>query len=347
MLACKHCRAKAIKNRHPNELTTEECFDLIDQISKLKPLLIITGGDPMMREDLEEIVGYASQSMRVAVAFSGTKLASEERLKSLKNAGVARIAISIDGSNAEIHDGFRGVRGSFQDSLRIVKLANKLGIPFQVNTTVTRENIYDLPRIAKLCSELNTVLWDVFFLVPVGRARAELMPSPQEFEDVLCWLYDLNEMGLNVKSSAATHLRRIQIMRSRGEMPNVSELYEWLMNKTELSVKGEFTADDGIKRSFGITDGRGMLFVSHVGEVYPSGFLPLKAGNVRGEKIKDVYEKSKIFIDLKDPNNLKGKCGMCEYRFICGGSRARAYALTGDYLQAEPCCIYIPSALVE
>ncbi len=347
MLACKHCRAKAIKNRHPNELTTEECFDLIDQISKLKPLLIITGGDPMMRDDLEDIVDYASQSLRVAVAFSGTKLANEDRLKALKKAGVHRIAISIDGSNAEKHDGFRGVKGSFHDSLNVIKTAKKLGIEFQINTTVTKENIYDLPNIAKLCSELDPALWDVFFLVPVGRAKAELMPNPQEFEDILCWLYDLNEMGLRVKSSAATHFRRIRIMRKKGEMPRVGDLYDWLRENTSIKINKSSEIDAKHKPKVGVTDGRGMLFISHIGDVYPSGFLPIKAGNVREQSVKEIYEKSKIFVDLKDPNNLRGKCGVCEYRFICGGSRARAYALTGDYLQAEPCCIYRPSALVE
>lgn len=355
MLACKHCRAKAIKKRNPNELETEECFNIIEQLSKFNPtpLLIITGGDPLMREDLVDVVDYASQNkIRVAVAFSGTYLATEEKLKALRDAGMARMAISIDGSTAEKHDGFRGFKGTFEESMKILSRAKKLGIPFQINTTVTRDTIEDLPNIAKLCIEKGVVLWDVFFVVPTGRAKAELMPTPQEFEDVLCWLYDLSrKTGLNVKSSAATHLRRIERMREKGKMPKVGKLYYKLLDQIEKG-NGSGKIVDGVRRDhigrmLGITDGRGMLFISHVGEVYPSGFLPLVAGNVREESLRDIYKNSRIFVDLKDPNNLKGKCGVCEYRFICGGSRARAYALTGDYLEAEPCCIYVPSTLVD
>jgi radical SAM protein len=367
MLACKHCRAKAMKKRHPKELTTDECFEVIQQLSEFetKPLIVFTGGDPLMREDLVDVIKHASRNgFRVAIAFSGTELASEEKLAELKKAGVARIAVSIDGGSEESHDRFRGVRGTFRMSLDVIEVAKDLGIPFQVNTTVTRENISELPEIASLCIKTDAVMWDVFFLVPTGRARVDMMPSPQQFEDILCWLYDLSKRtGLNIKSSAATHLRRIEAMRDRGEMPEVGELYRELMRslpeleklksneerKDDRIVAGFHgrSLSDGIRRASGITDGRGMLFISHVGEVYPSGFLPLATGNVRRREIRDIYLNSRIFRELQDPNKLKGKCGICEYRFICGGSRARAYALTGDYLEAEPCCIYVPSSKVE
>ncbi len=358
MLACKHCRAKAIRKRNPAELTTEECFKVVEQLSEFnpKPLLIITGGDPLMREDVAEIISYASQKgFRTAIAFSGTEKATSEKLKELKEAGIARIAVSIDGSNEEKHDSFRGVRGTFRMSMRIIENAKKAGVPFQINTTVTKDNIPDLPNIARLCLETGATMWDVFFVVPTGRAKAEMMPSPQQFEDVLCWLYDLSrKTGLNVKSSAATHLRRIELIRDRGEMPSVSELYWQLLKKIEDFPKGKAVklvagghgrslSTDGIRRAAGITDGRGMLFISHIGEVYPSGFLPLVAGNVREKSVVEIYSTSEIFVNLKDPDRLKGKCGVCEYRKICGGSRARAYAMTGDYLAEEPCCIYIPS----
>ncbi len=365
MLACKHCRAKAQKKRHPDELTTEECFNVIEQLKKFGkpyPLLIITGGDPLLREDLFEIIEYA-KDFRVAIAFSGTKLANKSKLKKLKDAGVARIAISIDGSNAEIHDGFRGVKGTFEMSMEILKNALELGIPIQMNTTVTNHNIHDLPNIMKLAIQSKVILWDVFFIVPTGRAKAEMMPSPQQFEDILNWLYDVSKKTpLNVKSSAATHLRRIELMRERNEELQLGELYFKLKAKldkicSEIECKNEEkrivagghgrSLADGIRRMFGITDGRGMFFISHIGEVYPSGFLPIVAGNVRNESLKEIYLKSKIFQDLKNPNNLKGKCGLCEYRFICGGSRARAYAIRGDYLEEEPCCIYKPKNLVK
>ncbi len=359
MLACKHCRAKAIRKRHPDELTTEECFKVIDQLSKFerKPLIIFTGGDPLMRDDVVDIVSYAyDKGFRTAIAFSGTDKATKSKLEELRDAGIARIAISIDGSNPEVHDGFRGVKGTFEMSMRIIENAKEVGLPFQINTTVTKENIDDLPNIAKLCIDVGATMWDVFFVVPTGRARVELMPEPQEFEDILCWLYDVSrKTGLNVKSSAATHLRRIELMRDRGEMPKVGELYYKLKESLKELPEGEGkkivaggygrSMSDGIRRALGITDGRGMFFISHVGEIYPSGFLPIVAGNVRERDVVDIYLNSEIFVKLRNPDNLKGKCGVCEYRRICGGSRARAYALTGDYLEAEPCCIYIPRQL--
>lgn len=361
MLACRHCRAEAMRKRHPNELSTQECFEVVNQLSEFspKPLLIITGGDPLMRDDVTEVISYAAEKgFRVAMAFSGTEKATEEKMRELKDAGVARVAISVDGSNEERHDSFRGVRGTFRMSIRAIENAKRAGIPFQINTTVTRDSIEDLPSIAKLCLKLGAVMWDVFFVVPTGRAKAEMMPSPQQFEDILCWLYDLSKKtGLNVKSSAATHLRRIELMRDRGEMPDVGDLYWHLLEKIKDFPKGEeegvvvaggrgrSLSTDGIRRATGITDGRGMLFISHTGEVYPSGFLPLVAGNVRESTVKEIYYSSEIFVNLRDPDNLKGKCGVCEYRRICGGSRARAYAVYGDYLAQEPSCIYIPHEL--
>jgi len=366
LLACKHCRAKAQRERHPNELTTEEVFNVIEQITefgKPYPLVVFTGGDPLMREDIFDIVEHAtSKGIRTAIAFSGTKLATMERLEKLKEAGIARIAISLDGSKAEIHDYFRGIRGTFETSLEILEMARELDISRQINTTVTTFNIHDLPNIMKIGIENEIALWDVFFVVPTGRAKAEYMPSGREFEDVLNWLYDVGkETPLNVKSSAATHLRRIEYMRDEG-IYNIEpgKLYHELRAKLEEIKKemeiesvekpivagahGRSLASDGIKRMTGITDGRGMFFISHVGEVYPSGFLPIVAGNVRQDTLKNIYMNSPIFQDLKDPDRLKGKCGKCEYRYMCGGSRARAYAMTGDYLAAEPRCIYKPNS---
>ncbi|TDA30688.1 MAG: radical SAM/SPASM domain-containing protein [Archaeoglobi archaeon] len=339
MLACKHCRAKAIRNRNPNELSKEECFRVLDEIASFsRPMLVFTGGDPLMREDLGEIVSQASKKFRVSIAFSGTEKASKDRLEELKNAGVSRIAISIDGLE-ETHDSFRGIKGAFSKSIEVLRKARDVGLPFQINTTVTKDNIYELPEIAKLCVQLGAEMWDVFFIVPTGRARPELMPSPQEFEDVLCWLYDVGKF-MNVKSSAAVHFRRIEIMRNRREMPKVSELYWKLLERLDLDIKAE-KPERGIHRAF-VTDGRGMFFISHVGDIYPSGFLQISAGNVRERSVEEIYRNSEIFVKLRDPNNLKGKCGICEFRSICGGSRARAYALTGDYLAEEPCCIYEP-----
>lgn len=359
MLACKHCRAKAMRKRHPDELTTEEAFDVVDQIAEFGrpyPLVVFTGGDPLMREDIFDIVEYTTaKGIRAAIAFSGTKLATRERLERLKDAGISRIAISLDGSNSEIHDYFRGVSGTFETSLKILEIAKELDISRQINTTVTTFNLHDLPNIARIGVEYDVALWDVFFIVPTGRARAEYMPSAQEFEDVLNWLYDVSrKTPLNVKSSAATHLRRIEYMRDRGIYTlEHGELYHRLRagldalpegdsKEIVAGAHGRSMARDGIRRMMGITDGRGMFFISHVGEVYPSGFLPIVSGNVRENTLSEIYMGSRVFVDLKDPDRLKGKCGRCEYRYICGGSRARAYAMTGDYLAAEPRCIYRP-----
>ncbi len=367
MLACKHCRAKAQRKRHPDELTTEEVFSTLDQLAEFGqpyPLIVFTGGDPLMRDDIFEIVEHATRKgFRTAIAFSGTKLATKQRIEKLKEAGIARIAISLDGSNAEIHDFFRGVTGTFETSLEILRIASELEISTQINTTVSTYNLLDLPNIMRIGIESGVVLWDVFFIVPTGRAKAEYMPSAQEFEDVLCWLYDVaRETPLNVKSSAATHLRRVEYMRDNGTYDlETGELYQTLKSKLEeikedigfgneniktgtvvAGAHGRSMARDGIRRMMGITDGRGMFFISHVGEVYPSGFLPIVAGNVRESTLRNIYMTSKIFVELKNPDNLKGKCGMCEFRYLCGGSRARAYAMAGDYLAAEPRCIYKP-----
>ncbi len=340
LLACKHCRAKAQTKPHPNELKLEECYDLIDQIRRLRSMLIVTGGDPLMRKDLFDILEYA-EGMRVAIAFSGTKLATEEKLKRMKDLGISRIAVSIDGSNPEIHDHFRGKTGTFEMSMKILDAAREIELSTQINTTVTNHNMFDLPRIMRICLDKGVDMWDVFFVVPTGRAKPELMPSARDFEDVLCWLYDVSKRtGLNVKSSAACHFRRIRLMRDSGSysIPNGRTYYELL--KGLEGFEGEGSSE--FKGIMGITDGRGMLFVSHVGDIYPSGFLPLKAGNVRESSLIEIYNKSKIFLDLRDPDNLKGKCGRCQFRKICGGSRARAYAVFGDYLMQEPKCIYTP-----
>ena len=374
MLACRHCRAKAQRKRHPDELTTEEVFSTIHQLAEFGqpyPLIVFTGGDPLMRDDIFEIVEHATQKgFRTAIAFSGTKLATKQRLEKLKDAGIARIAISLDGSNPEIHDYFRGVTGTFETSLEILRTARELEISTQINTTVSTYNLLDLPNIMRIGIENDVVLWDVFFIVPTGRAKTEYMPSAQEFEDVLCWLYDVaKETPLNVKSSAATHLRRVEYMRDKSIYDlKTGELYQTLRRKLEeikedidlssqteggeseihqskavvAGAHGRSMARDGIRRMMGITDGRGMFFISHVGEVYPSGFLPLVAGNVRENTLKNIYMTSRVFVELKNPENLKGKCGKCEFRYLCGGSRARAYAMTGDYLAAEPRCIYKP-----
>lgn len=341
-LACRHCRAVAQPHRHPRELTTEEGVRLIDDIVTFgNPLLVITGGDPMMRPDLCDFIRYGTEKgLRVSLAPSATALVTKEALRKVKEAGVKRISFSLDGSRAEIHDAFRQTKGSFERTLRILRDIREVGIPLQVNTTLSRYNKDDLENIARIVGEFGAVLWSVFCLVPTGRGKDEDMVSPQEHEDAFNWLYDLSKkVPFDVKTTAAENYRRVVIQRRRQE----AGLAATSNVKLELANPG-FDPGDGIARAAkGVNDGNGCCFISHIGEVYPSGFLPIVAGNVRTESIVPIYRHSPIFRDLRDPSKLKGKCGRCEFNRVCGGSRARAYAVTGDYLAAEPYCVYQPA----
>lgn len=326
-LACRHCRAKAQPRRHPLELTREEGFKLIDDIAEMGThLLVLTGGDPLMRPDIFEFIAYGvERGLRVSLAPAATALAGAEALKKAKDAGVARISISLDGSCPEIHDAFRGTSGSFKRTLGIIANLIELDIPFQINTTVSRLNVVDLGELARLVTLLHPVMWDLFFLVPTGRGKREDVLSPWEHEEIFHWLFQLSQnVPFDIKTTCGQHYRRV-VLQEQGKREGVKGL-----------------EGDSIKRVAGVNDGRGCCFVSHIGEVFPSGFLPIVAGNVRERPLSEVYRNSPIFRDLRDPTKLKGKCGRCEFKQVCGGSRARAYAFTGDYLAAEPCCIYQP-----
>jgi radical SAM protein len=341
-LACRHCRAMAQPQRHPQELTTAEGFQLIDQIAALGvPLLVITGGDPMMRPDLFDFIRYGSERhLRVSLAPSATALVTPESLTRAKQAGVARISLSLDGSTAEVHDAFRRTPGSFRRTLNALESARAAGVSLQINTTVSRYNLDDLENMVEKVASFNPVLWDLFFLVPTGRGNKEDVISPQEHERVFHWLYDLSsQVPFDIKVTAAEHYRRVVIQRRQAERKGRDKS---AAPQGELTAPG-FVSPDGLPRAAkGVNDGKGCCFISHIGEVYPSGFLPLVAGNVRQQPLASIYRHASLFVALRDPDKLKGKCGRCEYKQICGGSRARAYAITGDYLEAEPYCLYQP-----
>ncbi|MEK7848948.1 MAG: TIGR04053 family radical SAM/SPASM domain-containing protein [Chloroflexota bacterium] len=329
--ACRHCRAKAQPRRHPDELTTPEGFHLIDQIAAMgAPLLVFTGGDPMMRPDLLELIGYAAQRVRrVSLAPTATARVTPQALDAAWQAGVSRFSVSLDGATAAVQDSFRGMPGSFQRTLSILEAITARGCSVQVNTTVSRFNVDSLEEVARMVVGLRPALWDLFFLVPTGRGQREDMLSPQQHEAVFRWLYRFSLTApFDIKTTAAQHYRRVALQEAGG-----------------AGVTGPgFTSGDGIGRARGVNDGNGCCFVSHIGEVYPSGFLPLMAGNVRQTPLSQLYRESTLFRELRDLTLLKGKCGRCEYKVICGGSRSRAYAVTGDYLEAEPCCTYVPEA---
>lgn len=344
-LKCLHCRADAQNKPDPKELTSEEGFKLIDEIYEMNnPMLVFTGGDCMMREDLFELADYAvKKGMRVSMTPSATANVTKERMVRAKEVGLSRWAFSLDGPTPKIHDHFRGTPGSFDITIEKVKYLNELNMPLQLNTVISRYNYEYLEEMAELMKELKVVMWYIFLLVPTGRGQLEACLTPAEHEKVFRWLYDLSKMApFDIKTTAAQHYRRVVFQqKAREKVVDLSEIrYEDTLTKDMASVF------DGLKRApKGVNDGNGFVFVSHTGDVMPSGLLPLIGGNVRDKSLAEIYRESPIFKDLRSPDNYKGKCGVCEFRYVCGGSRSRTYAVTGDYMGSEPFCVYIPEAI--
>ncbi|MFC4322354.1 TIGR04053 family radical SAM/SPASM domain-containing protein [Litchfieldia salsa] len=344
-LKCLHCRAEAQYLRDPRELTIEEGKQLIDDIYSMNnPMLVFTGGDPLMRPDVYEIAGYAiKKGVRVSMTPSATPNVTKEAIEKAKEVGLSRWAFSLDGPTAEIHDHFRGTSGSFDLTMNAIKYLHELEIPIQINTVISTYNIDVLEEMAKLVEELECVLWSVFFLVPTGRGKKQDMISPVQHEQVFRWLYQLSKkVKFDIKTTAAQHYRRVVIQ---------SKMKETTVEKTKVQyrdalMEGKTGSFDGLGRApKGVNDGNGFVFISHIGDVFPSGLLPIKAGNVRETPLPEIYRNSPIFQELRNPDLYKGKCGVCEYRYVCGGSRSRAYAMTGDYMESEPYCVYVPESL--
>ena len=348
-LACKHCRAAAQPIAHPDQLSTDEGKGLIDQIAQMGvPIFIFTGGDPLKRPDLYELIRYgAEKNVKIAVTPSATPLLTREAIFKMKEAGVVRLGISLDGSCPEIHDVFRGLPGAWARTIQAIEWANEAGIPIQVHSTISRHNAHDLDALCALFERQKIVMWNVFFLVPVGRGQLADLLSGEEFEQVFGKIYELSQrVSFQIKTTEAMHYRRYLLQHN---------LEERKMGKGHPGGHGAAVAEyepgapqaDAQTRTHGwatrrVNDGKGFMFISHVGNVYPSGFLPIHAGNIRETPLGDIYRNAPIFKALRDTSRLEGKCGACEYKEICGGSRARAYALTGDPLAQEPCCIYQP-----
>ncbi|MFC4559299.1 TIGR04053 family radical SAM/SPASM domain-containing protein [Virgibacillus kekensis] len=344
-LKCLHCRAEAQYHRHPLELTFEEGKKLIDDIYEMNnPMLVFTGGDPLMRPDVFDIAEYAvKKGVRVSMTPSATPNVTKEAMEKAKNVGLARWAFSIDGHCAEVHDHFRGTSGSFDLTMNAIKYLHELEMPLQVNTVISRYNYEYLDEMAEMVEKLGVVLWSVFFLVPTGRGKESDMISPAEHEKVLRWLYKLSKTAsFDIKTTAAQHYRRVVIQGKMRETKNQEDVirYEDALNS------GKIDTIDGLGRApKGVNDGNGFVFISHTGDVYPSGLLPIKAGNVRQKPLATIYRESEVFQNLRNPDKYKGKCGVCEFRHVCGGSRSRAYNVTGDYMESEPYCVYIPKAM--
>jgi radical SAM protein len=332
-LACVHCRAEAIPHRDPRELSTDEGRALIDAVRRFgdpPPLLVFTGGDPLRRPDLVDLVRYATaRGLTASLTPSATGRVTEERLRALRDAGLARLAVSLDGATAEVHDAFRGVRGSYRQTLRILERARALGIPLQINTTVSRRTVGELPALVREVEDCGVALWALFFLIPVGRAGADQALDAGAIEDVLEWAAGLAaRVPFAIKTTEAPHFQRVLARRRGARRPQPA---------------GRPDAVGRAPRA--VTDGNGFLFVDHVGNICPSGFLPLPAGNVRTADLVDVYRNDPLFRALRDPDLLTGRCGVCEYRDRCGGSRARAYAASGDPLGEDPGCAWRPGSM--
>ncbi|MFF4547703.1 TIGR04053 family radical SAM/SPASM domain-containing protein [Streptomyces sp. NPDC001435] len=353
-LACLHCRAEAVPNRDPLELDTEAAQDLMRQVAAFghpAPLFVITGGDPFQRPDLLELIRYGRQiGLPVAVSPSGTPTLTADRLRAVHEAGAKGLSLSLDGSTAELHDGFRGVDGVYGWTLSAWDTARALGMKVQINTTVTRHNLHDLPDIVRLVHQHGAMLWSAFFLVPTGRGKSLGALTAAETEDVLNFVYDV---GLTVpaKTTEAHHFRRVALQRRIIEdagddhvaVLGLGELYGRLRKRV-----AELGLDAGERRTrrppLDVNAGRGFVFVSHHGTVHPSGFLPKSAGSVRETPLTEIYRNSELFTGLRDPDRLGGRCGSCEFRRVCGGSRSRAFAVTGDPYAEEPWCDYRPGS---
>ena len=317
-LNCIHCRARANAGPHEGELSLAECRRIIDDIASFaSPTLILTGGEPLLRPDIYDIADYAaSVGIRAVMAVNGT-LVDDKAAARLNKAGILRVSMSIDGKDAGEHDRFRGVPGAFDGVMRAAECLRKAGLPFQINTTIARLNAKDLRAIYDLARTMGAVAWHVFLLVPVGRGEGlkgeEL--SAAMYEEVLGRLYGLEEEGLiEMKVTCAPHYYRI--VQERGGTP----------------------------KSSGCLAGKSFLFISHKGIAQPCGYLELACGNVRADGVRKVWEGSRELASIRDLSLYKGKCGQCRYLRICGGCRARAAELKGDFLEAEPYCTYIEGA---
>lgn len=355
-LACRHCRAEAVAVQDPKRLTTDEGKQLLDQIKsfgKPTPIVVLTGGDPFKREDIFELVAYGTQiGLPMAVSPSATPLLTDDNLQKLRDAGAKAISLSLDGSTAGSHDAFRGVAGSFQMTLDGWQAAQDIGLKVQINTTVTRYNLDELPSILKLVREQGVMTWSVFFLVPTGRGLLEDEISPVEYEDVMNWLYDASRY-IRVKTTEGHHYKRVVVQRSILDAHGDDPVEAMGLGETYVRLHDQLTqyANESLlplntppvrRTPMNINAGNGFVFISRRGDVFPSGFMPLSAGNVRYESVVDIYRDTHLFRRLRQPESLQGRCGRCEFRFICGGSRSRAYAMTGDSMAEEPFCTYEP-----
>lgn len=329
-LACRHCRAEAVPAAHALELTFEQGVAFLRQIPDFGepvPQLILTGGDPLIRADLYELIDEARRlGIGVSITPAATAALTREVLVKLKAHGVEGLGLSLDGSTTERHDSIRGVPGTFDRTMQAMRWAQELGMPLQVNTLASAETAGDVAAIYEVLKPYSVARWSLFFLISVGRGKVLQPLSPEEGEELMNWVYDTSRVApFVVATTEAPSYRRVALERMRAE-----------------GMTGEQIKRSPGYRGFGIRDGHGVMFVSNTGEICPAGFLPLAAGNVRTDGIVDVYRHAPVFQALHEPARFEGRCGACEYHTLCGGSRARAFEATGSPLGSDPFCNYEP-----
>lgn len=348
-LRCIHCRASASELMSPDDLTTSEAFEVVDQIAEYAPfILVLTGGEPLWRTDVFDIAGRArGRGIRVALATNGT-LVDDAMADRIAQAQIARVAISLDGADAATHDRFRGQPGAFDAAIAGFQRLASRGVSMQINTTVSQNNVDQLPQLCQLAESLGAVAFHIFLLVPVGcglTIQDEQKVSGEKYEEVLNWFYDRSlESTMDLKATCAPHYFRV--MRQRRAEARRQGLPVAQMPSRHGGASGHGGGDDAAAMramTRGCLAGSGVCFISHQGEVYPCGYLPVSAGNVRRQRFHDIWERAEVFQTLRDIGNLEGKCGYCEFDRVCMGCRARAYGVTNNYMAEEPFCIYQPS----
>ena len=351
-LACRHCRAEAAPDADPDELRAAEGLALIEHLAAFGaplPHLVFTGGDPLKRVDLFELIAAARQhGFQVSVAPSATPLLTADALRHLRGAGVDAISLSIDGSTAGRHDFIRGIPGTFERTLEAARVAREVQLPFQINTLVCEETVDDLPAIHQLALDLGAARWSLFFLVSVGRGQVLQPVTPERTEALLIWLASLagppRPGRLVITTTEAPFFRRVVSQRR----PDSSAHHPTPERTVDSARPASSGAADGSARPVGhgagIRDGNGIMFISHTGDICPSGFLEIPTGNVRRDDVVDVYRHHPLFESLRNPTEFHGRCGPCEFRWVCGGSRARAYSASHDPLGEDPLCEHQPMA---
>lgn len=359
-LVCQHCRADAQPIGHPDQLSTEQGQALLADIAGFGrpfPIVVLTGGDPFERADLPDLVAYGhSLGLHMAVSPSVTPKVTPDRLAQIHAAGANALSLSLDGASSATHDAWRGVTGVFEATLAAARAAVAEGLRLQVNSTVTQGNVHELPAILRTVMDLRAAMWSVFFLVPTGRGEALKPLVAAEAEDVMHWLHDVSDL-IAIKTTEAPHFRRVAIQRARAAAASAEALaalksergplYQQLTDATADLLAGREIQLRKPRPPIDVNSGRGFAFIDHVGDVYPSGFLPQHCGNVKDQGFRHIYRNDPLLQSLRRPQEFHGKCGVCEFNEVCGGSRSHAYAVTGDILASDPTCAYVPPAMAQ